>query len=328
MTLNLPAQAGPDRERAILDLIRQGAHEVSWALISSQHNGHEATFQVMGDALKIEGVRVNVSAKTQQEIADLLGCLLLTPKLADLAWIQRDIHLPPFPRGNTNGMSSTQAMLDHSTKIDKALAAGSQSVGLLGTVGKHWVIDNDLAVKKDRAMNYGWHFEGTSFQGIAGEPVASLQKDKTGQYLRLIQGRGTAHDMSHVDYSQICVLVNNECTLDGQPAKLSDILVDPELAGLASHQGVMKVLRQPGALAPRDLGLAFLTKAFHQVTEIRQVLEILGVENTESGIHLVPDAVEGHLPVRIHPNLVPQGRQKPGCQAVVEVQSLAFDALK
>lgn len=247
MALNLPDQASPAREQAILDLIDQGAFEVSWALVTSQHNGHEATFQIMADALKIEGVRVNVSAKTQQKIADLLGCLLLTPKLADLAWIQRDIHLQPFPRGNTNGMSSTQAMLDHSAKIDKALAAGGETRGLIGTVGKHWVIDNDLAVKKDRAMNYGWHFEGANFQGIGGEVVASLQKDKKGRYLRLIQGRGTAHDMSHVDYSQICVLVNNECVLDGQPAKLADILVDPDLAGLASHQGVMKVLRQPGA---------------------------------------------------------------------------------
>lgn len=247
MTLTLPDQASYAREQAILDLVSSGKHELFWGTVSSDHNGHHAEFQIMADALRIEGVRVNMSARTQQLVADQLDCLLLTPKLADLAWVQRDTTLPPFPRGNTNGMSSTQAMLDHSTKIDKALAKeGEGPFGLIGTVGKHWVIDNDLAVKTNRAMNYGWHFAGTNFQGMAGEVAASLQKDEKGRYIRLIQGRGTAHDMHHVDYSQICVLALQTCLVDGATTRLSDVLQDPELAGLASHQGVMKVLRQPG----------------------------------------------------------------------------------
>lgn len=246
MALQLPDQASPAREQAILDLVSQGGFEIAWATVLSDHNGHHAEFQIMADALKIEGVRVNVSARTQQMIADQLDCLLLTPKLADLAWMQRDTTLPPFPRGNTNGMSSTQAMLDHSAKIDKALTAFEGPMGLIGTVGKHWVIDNDLAIRNYRAMNYGWHFEGPNFQGMTGEVVASLQKDAKGRYTRLIQGRGMAHDMAHVDYSQVCVLALQTCLIDGQVARLSDVLQDPELAPLASHQGVMKVLRQPG----------------------------------------------------------------------------------
>lgn len=251
MALNLPPNATPAREQAILDLIDQGAHSIAWSVITSDHDGHHAEFWVFSDALKIDDVRVNVTAATEQKIADKLDCMLLTPKLADMIWAQRDVTLPPFPRGNTNGMASTQAMIDHSAKIDAALAKLSEPYGLICTVGKHWVLDNALATKAvGTAMNYGWHFKGPSFQGSAFETTATMMKDENGQYVRLIQGRGTRHDMRHVDYSQICVLVSQECTVDGNTMRLSDVLSDPTLAPLANHGGVLKVLRQPGVPAP------------------------------------------------------------------------------
>jgi len=247
MTLQLPENAGPDRENAILDYVSQGHYEASFSTVTSTYNEHTAEFQVFSDALKIEGVRVNVTAETQQKIADMTGCLLLTPKLADLMWIQRTVKLNPHPRQIT---SSTAAMIEHSGKIDADLVSLGNPTGLLGTVGKHWVIDNDLLVKTGKAMNYGWHFEGASYQGIKGEAVASLAKGPNGQYLRLIQGRGTAHDMHHSDYSQVCVLVARSCRVDGEDMDLIALLSDPALAPLASHQGVLRVFRQPGVPDP------------------------------------------------------------------------------
>ncbi len=247
MALDLPPNAGPERENAILSLVKQGLFEASWASITSQVGVNTAEFQVFSDAMKIEGVRVNVSAETAQMVADMLGCSLLTPKLADLMWVQRQVTLTPFPRPIT---ATTAAMFAHSAQIDAALIAQGNPKGLIQTVGKHWVIDQALATSPGRAMNYGWHFSGSNYQGIAGEATASLLKAANGSYVRMIQGRGTAHDMHHVDYSQICVLVSRSCKVNGVDMDLHDVLKDPHLASLASHQGVLSVLRQPGVPAP------------------------------------------------------------------------------
>ena len=242
-TLGLPPNVGPEREKAILQAVLDDKAEVVWADISNTYKDHTATFHVFADALKISGVRVNVSAETEQHIADAIGCMLLTPLLADLMWVQAAVHIEPRPRPIT---ASTQAMVEHSLDIDKQLAALGNPTGLIQTVGKHWVIDEPLASNPSKAMNYGWHFKGAAFQGLHGEVVASLMKDASGAYLRLIQGRGTAHDMHHSDYSQTCCLVARECEVDGGPADLEEILKDPELAPLASASGKLSVLRQPG----------------------------------------------------------------------------------
>jgi hypothetical protein len=141
-------------------------------------------------------------------------------------------------------------MIDHSKRVDdlivKAKGGGLWAGELLCPVGKHWVIDQALASKPGRAMNYGWSFEGATYQGIKGEVCASLMKDQHGQYVRVIQGRGTQHDPSHADYSQVVVLASTDCSVDGAPMKLADVLTSPDLAPLISHQGAISVLRQPG----------------------------------------------------------------------------------
>lgn len=233
-----PPQATQSREDVILTLVQAGNFDFHWANITSQAKGHVGEFQVFGDALKVEGIRVNVCAETQQRIADFLECSPLTAKLADLAWSQRDHTLPPFPRAIS---SSTEAMIWHSTKIDLALQGRT---GLVQTVGKHWIIDNDLLGSR-KAMNYGWHFVGNNTGGIGGSTTASGLLDSQGRPVRLIQGRGTAHDAKHVDYSQTCVLVSRKCKVDGQEMDLHQVLQNEELAPLVSHQGVVRVLRQP-----------------------------------------------------------------------------------
>jgi hypothetical protein len=252
MSLELPEKPGLEREHAIRDLVCDGQAEYTWETITSTHGDHTAEFMVFGDALKIQGVRVGMSAETEQIVADMLGCSLLTAKLADLIWLQRQVTLKPFPHGNPVTMHDTAAMLKHSAKIDAALEALGNPGGIISTTGKHWIIDNSIADGRliERfpvACNYGWPFEGPSFEGIQGEVLATQAKGADGKLLRLIQGRGTRHNNQHADYSQICVLVSLDCIVDGQPMKLADLLVDPELAPLACHAGVLKCVRQPGA---------------------------------------------------------------------------------
>ncbi len=246
----IPVQATKAREDWIFQAVCAGRSTFDFAEITSTHEGRTARFQVFQDALKIDGIRVNVSAETAQKIADVLGCSLLTPKLADLIWLQKSIRLSPHPRAIS---SDTSAMIDHSTKIDVDLLNLGNPRGIICTVGKHWVIDNDLANHTDRAENYGWHFDGT-LAGIPAEHAVSL--DGGGHPINLIQGRGTRHDMHHVDYSQVCVLVSKQCSVDGVSMEISDLLKNPDLAPLASHQGVMNVLRQPGV--PEVIGISAL----------------------------------------------------------------------
>lgn len=221
----------PERLEAIYQEILNGHYDApEWADVTSEIPDHTATFHVFADALKIDGVRVNVSAEYEQKIADALGCSLLTPKLADLIWLQKTALLTPYPMTIT---SSVQGMLTHSANIDKGLAAIGYTSGLICTVGKHWVIDNAIATN-GKACNYGWHFNGQSYQGITGETCASLIKDpKTGMYYRLIQGRGTAHDMYHADY---CLAPETRVlTADLRWVRIDAVVVGDELVGFDEH---------------------------------------------------------------------------------------------
>ena len=233
------------RDKWILDAVSSGRYSASFSEVLSSHDGHDARLYVFSDALKVDGVRVNVTAEVQQQIADLIGCRLLTPKVADLIWAQREVTVQPHPRHIT---SETSAMVDHSRLIDEDLVkAGGGAGKLVCAVGKHWVIDDELLLHPGRAENYGWHFGGPSFQGIHGEVTATGLKDDHGDLVRMIQGRGWAHDMHEADYSQVCVLWSSLCLVDGRRALVDDVLRNPALAPLASHSGAMKVLRQPGA---------------------------------------------------------------------------------
>lgn len=235
-----PPQAGPARDAWILTQIEAGDFEVPLQAIEVQAGGHVGVFHVFSDALKVGGVRINVSADLQQQIADLLGAMLLTPRLADLVWQNRVVDLDPKPMPIT---SSTAAMIEQSNKIENAIPDSDKGQPV-NTVGKHWTlvksIFSDSAKAKRKAANYGWHFEGSNFQGIKGEATVSLPG------VRVIQGVGTVHDISHTDYSQICQLALRSCIVDGEERDLADIYTDPELAVLVSHEGPLPGWRQPG----------------------------------------------------------------------------------
>jgi hypothetical protein len=227
--------ANPAYDTAVLANLSQV--QVVWVpLASNTPDGHNATFYVTADALKLEGVRFNVSARLQQRIADALGCLLLTAKLADLLWLQRGVTLLPSPQAIT---SSTKAMQQHSARVDALLQAGSPQGPIVQSVGKHWILDNDTLSHPGKACNYGWHFPGTSLGGSKWGAAVTPP-------LRLIQDRGWFHDEKHIDYSQTACLVSRACLVDGVKRDLADVLRDPQLAPLVSHQGPLRLLRQPG----------------------------------------------------------------------------------
>lgn len=224
--LGLP-ETHQGREEAILQAITEdGRHDpIQWVKIVSSDAKHYLELMVMEDALKIKGVRLNVTAATAQHLADYLGACLPTAKILDLVWAQREVTVGPHTQPIN---STTIGMIKHSQAIDKDLA-GNPEGRVISTLGKHWVIDRDIRDKQrlpNQAINYGWHWTNLH----KGSPTASLLKDpETGMYVRMIQSRGWHHDIGHTDYSQICRLVARDCVLDSNPADLADILRDPEL---------------------------------------------------------------------------------------------------
>lgn len=243
---SIPADTkDPAYLQEVMRRFESGAHDPPlWSRVVSEIPGHRAVFAVSADALRIEGIRFTVDAITNQKIADTLGCLLMTPKISDLAWLQRKTTLRPIILSQTAAdvqiMGMTRQMVKHSNMISSAAAiAGWDGSGALRDLGKFWCISNIISANK--ALNYGGYFTG-SLDGRQWE-ACSLGR----QTCSMIQGPlSLAHDPRHLDYSQVCALVSRQCEVDGQPRDLADILRDPVLAPLASHEGPLRILRQPG----------------------------------------------------------------------------------
>lgn len=230
-----------DREKFIFDQVLLGNFEATWVPLTYDISGKKVTLNIMSDALKVGGVRVNVSATLQQQLADVFDASLFTALVADMTYVHAQHVLSPSPQQISSTVSS---MISHDNRIAKQLS--SYSGGIVSTVGKHWILDKKVDQQPNRACNYGWHFTGNSFQGIKGFPCASLQKTLDGKPIKVIQPNATAHDSKHSDYSQICQLVSQQCWVDGIENKFSDLLQNPSLCNLVNHNGILKNVRQPG----------------------------------------------------------------------------------
>lgn len=239
-----------DREDYIKEQVWKCNFSAAWVDITYDVDGHQVVLKVMNDALKVDGVRVNVSATLSQELADAFDASLPTPMVADAMYACATRRAEPRPQPISN---SVAAMIKHSEAVEKQVGSGG---GLAATVGKHWVLDKKLESSKNNACNYGWHFTGQSFQGIRGT-LASSQNICPG--VRVIQPNATAHDFMHTDYSQICQLVSQTCWMDGIERRFSEVLKHPTDSYLISHQGPLQIDRQPGSVSSIEQYIMFPT---------------------------------------------------------------------
>lgn len=241
------------REQLLLDAVNGGlALPIVWAPLTTSAAGHTATIYVATDTLRFgvpgpnadpsdwDWVRVAVTSDTAQRIADTLGVLLPTDRIADLAHAQADVRLTPHPQQPVN--ATTAAMLQHHAAIE-AERAGRE--GLLSTIGKEWILGPELfpaaspahPLGKDGAINYGWHTVGpvTPFGPYQGRPGMILW-----------QTRGFRHNRRHVDYSQwVPRFVHPRMRVDGHNVSTVEAMMSPELAGLVSYQGPLLGARYP-----------------------------------------------------------------------------------
>lgn len=226
--MTLP-ERGPAREAAILDAAKAGRLEFTWSPITCDARGKRATIWVSTDALKLDGVRVNVTATTAQHVADVLGAHLPTSRICDLAWEQAKVRCKPCLQNPGPEMSSTTAMHKHSAAVD---AQVNSKAGLVRNVGKDWILSPRLAGRPDLACNYGWFSPSAPHTTWSG--------------LRAWQPASTRHNRHHVDYSQTLTLVRDIVEVDGTEHRYEDMLRHADLSALLSDDGVMPVTRYPG----------------------------------------------------------------------------------
>jgi serpin B len=251
------------REQLVLDGVRQGlAQPIVWSPVVSEANGHRATIYVAQDTLRFgeagsnldptdwDWVRVAVTPDAAQRIADELGVLLPTSKIADLAHAQADVRLTPHWQNPVTATTGT--MLQHHRDIE-AERAGRD--GLLSTIGKDWILARALFPARpgalpahplgyDGAINYGWHTKGPARPG--GPYVA-----RPG--IIVWQQEGERHNRRHVDDSQwVPRFVYPRMVVDGNEMATADVMMSPTLSGLVTYDGPLPGTRYPEAPVHRD----------------------------------------------------------------------------
>lgn len=260
---SLPPQLGPEREEAIYRAALDSP--IIWPMteIVVPGAGHTLGFVVSNDYFAIgepdDYVRVPMNPLTAQRIADALGYSLPTARMVDLAWQAAPVKLAPQAMTKVQGTSAqtgTPALIEHSGIIDQQLAKAGLTPGAQLTAGikKDIVISNRqqgmVTIKEGNAPPrtvdaskqvaiYGWHYPKPVPK--CGFPVTPSIPGNCP-----IQGLSIVHDNHYADYSHGLRLVSPMVTLDGQqPLMLTQVLTDPTLAPVLSHEGVMQVLRQP-----------------------------------------------------------------------------------
>jgi hypothetical protein len=191
-------------QSAIVEAVAAGRAEFEWVELAPG-------LFVTRDAVRIDGVRVNVTAETAQKCADLLGASLTTPLLEDMIYEAADFRCSPVlmkPDG------SWRQTLGHSVGLDRQIVAQGTRPRLVGAIGKSWVLSNGLADpnRHGRAANYGYHSPSAKHRAVSGNT-------------NVWQPLGFAHNIFHTDYSQTLRLAKGP---------------------LPTHEGTLRVFRQPG----------------------------------------------------------------------------------
>lgn len=242
---SIPQSKCAERESAIIDAVKAGRHRdvLQFSPILTTFNGYKGTLLVGSDVLAFgeqgDIVRANVTAATAQTIADMCDWVLPTTKICDLIWQSADVKIQPClqpadpkdraKEGFSPSMMDTAAMGRHSADIDRLVA---QRLGLVENAGKQWVLSNHLLNHPKMAANYGFYDSGAPYRSVSG--------------LKMWQTLGFGHNYAHCDYSQTLRPVKAMMLVDDQYMRIVEVASDPDLWGLVSDEGPLKLARLPG----------------------------------------------------------------------------------
>jgi hypothetical protein len=238
----------------VLDRIKAGEADWEWTKIavSVPNSREKIVFQCMKDAMKLDGIRFMVSAREQQEIADLIGGVFHTSKTMDERHKAADVKIGactqvPPGSGKIAANSTPEAMhpfIEESIRVAYS-KTNVRGPGLISTVGKPWVITNNMADPKARygnktAFNYGWHDKSAAYTSPCGlkiwQPVVSARA-------------ALVHNDEHKDPSQTCEMLSREAfIINSQNVQVEvdveTLLKDPVYSTALSYEGPLRVTRQ------------------------------------------------------------------------------------
>ena len=226
----IQGMAAADREELVFSEIARGNipgflrsfKEVSVTAAGPDGKSHRAVFETLPDYLAVgsndDFLRIPMTPRTAQRIADRFGCVLPTRKMVDDIYAAAAVKLTPKPL--TKDRESPATFLEHQKLIEQE-RAGKKTGELTAGHKKDIVVTNRLQEKPKRVAIYGWHQPG-------GKPIQPLT---------------IVHGETYADYSHGVRLVCETATVDGHTMKIADILKDPNLSALLSDEGVIAVPR-------------------------------------------------------------------------------------
>jgi len=285
----------------VLEEVAEGRALVEWSKVASEHNGNTLVVYVMRDAMKFNGVpalewdyelvketdpwytddlfngvRLPATAQQMQIIADMTGCLLMTPKVIDMIWLQAETKFDPITQtqsypdediSNDNGVivATSHIHVVHQ-RIENAITNAGGDVGkLIASVGKYWCLINGLGTWEGRnrygasnACNYGWPSSSGAYSGVTPG-------------IKVWQSPGFQHDHHHWDPSQTIRLMYRKAILflaDGsrKVVDLRELAGDATYAPLFHHEGKLTYLRQTVVPEPAtDIAMAQYAPTFDLV---------------------------------------------------------------
>jgi hypothetical protein len=183
-----------------------------------------ALMEVMPDYLAVgsdaDFVRIPMTPQTAQQIADAFDCVLPTRKIVDAIDARAELRLAPRPL--TREREATSTFLQHHQIIERQRGDHSPDL-LVSGIKKDIVLTPRIFERPQRLAIYGW-------RQLDGQPIQPLT---------------IVHWSRYVDYSHGVRLVRNTIEIEGQPARITDLLADPQRCGLVSDEGPMDPPRYP-----------------------------------------------------------------------------------
>lgn len=210
---------------------------------------------IPGMTRTFNGLRPPATPNELQEIADLLNCMLLTPKVLDLMWDEAGKTGVRFDSITQVGGKIVAECDIHNVHeaLEAAIArAGGDNGGIIMSLGKYWVICNRLLTGKfgkRQAINYSWY----------SKSAPAHRKSVTGN-ARVWQQEGGAHPDDHIDPSQLVLLMHRWAVLlrngTAEEVDLYELAQDPLLCDFISHEGPLKIVRMPNVELQTGLNMA------------------------------------------------------------------------
>jgi hypothetical protein len=226
-----------------IEAYRAGQAEYTFSTVTSTLRDLVLDIYVFTRPMRIGGIQECATVVDMQELADEMGCMLLTPKVCDLIWQQAEVRFDSIVRADGDIVANTTAKR-YTQLLDEELAGRS---GLAADLGKYWILVNDLPTARtdqneQACANYGWHSSKAPYRAITPG-------------LKVWQTVGTRHNLKHKDPSQgVLLMMKNGTLRRGETiteVELKEIGRDPLTAPLITHERVLTVYRQPGVPEPQ-----------------------------------------------------------------------------